>query len=156
MCFSFPSLEPNSYSFLSCIIIHRARNAEKGGWVLTSIILPNLNHSFYICTVPVPVPFLDSGFKPYTPKSAQMLQIFNTLSNTWWFYMSMGNPSGVKGLNQFPHPNKLCKWWVHSKFETHACVRQKHIDFSIKSINSISSNMTKCYSRENDDIANYK
>ena len=38
-----------------CIIIHLARNAEKGGGVLMSIILPNLNHSF----VPVPVP--DSG-----------------------------------------------------------------------------------------------
>ena len=40
-----------------CIIIHLARNAEKGGGVLISIILPNLNHSF----VPVPVPFPDSG-----------------------------------------------------------------------------------------------
>ena len=40
-----------------CIIIHLARNAEKGGGVLMSIILPNLNHSF----VPVPVPFPDSG-----------------------------------------------------------------------------------------------
>ena len=39
-----------------CIIIHLARNAEKGGGVLMSIILPNLNHSF------VPVPFPDSGF----------------------------------------------------------------------------------------------
>ena len=29
-----------------CIIIHLARNAEKGGGVLMSIILPNLNHSF--------------------------------------------------------------------------------------------------------------
>ena len=37
-----------------CIIIHLARNAEKGGGVLMSIILPNLNHSF------VPVPFPDS------------------------------------------------------------------------------------------------
>ena len=50
-----------------CIIIHLARNAEKGGGVLMSIILPNLNHSF----VPdsgsgsrfrIPVPFPDSGF----------------------------------------------------------------------------------------------
>ena len=36
-----------------CIIIHLARDAEKGGGVLMSIILPNLNHSF--------VP--DSGFR---------------------------------------------------------------------------------------------
>ena len=51
-----------------CIIIHLARNAEKGGGVLMSIILPNLNHSF----VPdsgsgsgfrIPVPFQDSGFR---------------------------------------------------------------------------------------------
>ena len=55
-----------------CIIIHLARNAEKGGGVLMSIILPNLNHSF----VPdsgsgfrIPVPFPDSGFPgfPYAP-----------------------------------------------------------------------------------------
>ena len=52
------SIEPNSYSFLSCFIIHLARNAEKGE--LMSIILPNLNHSF-ICPVPVSVP--DSGFR---------------------------------------------------------------------------------------------
>ena len=44
-----------------CIIIHLARNAEKGGGVLMSIILPNLNHSFV--PVPVPVPFPDSGFR---------------------------------------------------------------------------------------------
>ena len=49
-----------------CIIIYLARNAEKGG-VLMSIILPNLNHSFV--PVPVPVPFPDSGFPgfPYAP-----------------------------------------------------------------------------------------
>ena len=49
-----------------CIIIHLARNAEKGGGVLMSIILPNLNHSFVPVPVPVlvpvPVPFPDSGF----------------------------------------------------------------------------------------------
>ena len=44
-----------------CIIIHLARNAEKGGGVLMSIILPNLNHSFVPVPVPVPVP--DSGFR---------------------------------------------------------------------------------------------
>ena len=38
-----------------CIIIHLARNAEKGGGVLMSIILPNLNHSF--------VPDSGSGFR---------------------------------------------------------------------------------------------
>ena len=36
------------------IVIHLASNADKGGGVLMSIILPNLNHSFIS---PVPVPF---------------------------------------------------------------------------------------------------
>ena len=40
-----------------CIIIHLARNAEKGGGVLMSIILPNLNHSF------VPDSGSGSGFR---------------------------------------------------------------------------------------------
>ena len=40
------------------IIIHLARNAEKGGGVLMSVTLPNLNHSF-IFPVPVPVPVPD-------------------------------------------------------------------------------------------------
>ena len=39
------------------IIIHLARNVEKGGGVLMSMILPNLNHSFIS---PIPVP--GSGF----------------------------------------------------------------------------------------------
>ena len=44
------------------IIIHLARNAEKGGGVLMSIIVPNWKHSF-ISPLPVPVPdFPDSGF----------------------------------------------------------------------------------------------
>ena len=38
-----------------CIIIHLARNAEKGGGVLMSITVPKLKHSFII-QVPVPVP----------------------------------------------------------------------------------------------------
>ena len=37
------------------IIIHLARNAEKGGGVLMSITVPKLKHSF-IFPVPVPVP----------------------------------------------------------------------------------------------------
>ena len=44
------------------IIIHLARNAEKGGGVLMSVTLPNLNHSFIFpvpVPVPVPVPFPD-------------------------------------------------------------------------------------------------
>ena len=64
-----------------CIIIHLARNAEKGGGVLMSIILPNLNHSFVPVPVPVPVPdsgfripvpFPDSGFPgfPYAPQQS--------------------------------------------------------------------------------------
>ena len=44
------------------IIIHLARNAEKGG-VLISVTLPNLNHSF-IFPVPVPVPFPDPDPDP--------------------------------------------------------------------------------------------
>ena len=40
------------------IIIYLARNAEKGGGVLMSVTLPNLNHSF-IFLVPVPDPVLD-------------------------------------------------------------------------------------------------
>ena len=40
------------------IIIHLARNVEKGGGVLMLIILPNLKHSF-ISPVPVPVPVPD-------------------------------------------------------------------------------------------------
>ena len=40
------------------IIIHLARNAEKGGGVLMSITVPNLKHSF-IFPVPVPVPVPD-------------------------------------------------------------------------------------------------
>ena len=43
------------------IVIHPARNAEKGGGVLMSIILPNLKHSF-ISLIPVPDPDPDSGF----------------------------------------------------------------------------------------------
>ena len=44
------------------IIIHLARNVEKGGGVLMRITLPNLKHSF-ICPVPVPVP--DSRFPDF-------------------------------------------------------------------------------------------
>ena len=40
------------------IIIHLARNAEKGGGVLMPVTLPNLNHSF-IFPVPFPVPVPD-------------------------------------------------------------------------------------------------
>ena len=40
------------------IVIHLARNADKRGGVLMSIILPNLNHSFIS---PVPVPDSGSG-----------------------------------------------------------------------------------------------
>ena len=44
------------------MIIYLARNTEKGGGVLMSIILPNLKHLF-ICPIPIPVPFpvVDSG-----------------------------------------------------------------------------------------------
>ena len=43
------------------VIIHLARNAEKGGGVLMSLILPNLKHSF-ISPILVPVPDPDSRF----------------------------------------------------------------------------------------------
>ena len=60
-----------------CIIIHLARNAEKGGGVLMSIIFPNLNHSFVPVPVPVPVP--DSGFPgfPYARKYLFTVQGFH-------------------------------------------------------------------------------
>ena len=66
------------------IVIHLARNADKGGGVLMSIILPNLNHSF-ISPVPVPVPVPDSGSGsgsrfpdfPYAPRN----QPFNHETN---------------------------------------------------------------------------
>ena len=46
------------------IIIHLARNAEKGGGVLMPATLPNLNHSFIFPVpfpdpIPVPVPVPD-------------------------------------------------------------------------------------------------
>ena len=44
------------------IIIHLARNAEKGGGVLMAVTLSNLNHSFIFPVpdpVPVPVPIPD-------------------------------------------------------------------------------------------------
>ena len=44
------------------IIIHLARNVEKGGGVLMRITLPNLKHSF-IYPVPDPFPFPDSRFQ---------------------------------------------------------------------------------------------
>ena len=49
------------------IIIHLARNAEKGGGVLMSITVPNLEHSFIFpvlvpVLVPVPVPVPDPDF----------------------------------------------------------------------------------------------
>ncbi len=43
-------------------MIHLARNAEKGGGVLMSIILPKLKHSF-ICPIPLPVPVPDFRFR---------------------------------------------------------------------------------------------
>ena len=52
------------------IVIHLARNAEKGGGVLMLIILPNLKHSF-ISPIPVPVP--DPDFRVFhTPVMNQL------------------------------------------------------------------------------------
>ena len=50
------------------IIIHLARNAEKGGGVLMSITVPKLKHSFIFQVPvpdpdPVPVPVPESGFR---------------------------------------------------------------------------------------------
>ena len=58
-----------------CIIIHLARNAEKGGGVLMSITVPK--HSF-IFQVPVPVP--DSGFPcfPYAPSLLLLVPLAET------------------------------------------------------------------------------
>ena len=47
------------------IVIHLARSADKGGGVLMSIILPNLNHSF-ISPVPVPDPDFRIFHTPHT------------------------------------------------------------------------------------------
>ena len=57
MCFI---IKASSQTQSPRITIHLARNAEKGGGVLMSIILPNLKHSFIS---PVPIP--DSGFPDF-------------------------------------------------------------------------------------------
>ena len=55
-----------------CIIIHLARNAEKGGGVLMSITVPKLKHSFII-QVPVPVPDPDP-----VPDPVLVFRVFHT------------------------------------------------------------------------------
>ena len=50
------------------IIIHLARNAEKGGGVLMSMTVPKLKHSF-IFPVPVPVPDPDPVFLKMTSET---------------------------------------------------------------------------------------
>ena len=64
------------------IIIHLARNVEKGGGVLMRITLPNLKHSF-ICPVPVPVPVPDPVPDPvsdflvfHTPENVEVNPIY--------------------------------------------------------------------------------
>ena len=50
---------------LENFLYYKARNADKGGGVLMSIILPNLNHSLISpvpVLVPVPVPVPDRDF----------------------------------------------------------------------------------------------
>ena len=61
------------------IIIHLARNAEKGGGVLMSITVPKLKHSFiFQVPVPVPVPVPDPVFQVFhTP--VQSLGVFERL-----------------------------------------------------------------------------
>ena len=63
------------------IVIHLARNADKGGGVLMSIILPNLNHSF-ISPVPVPVP--DPDFRIFFTPDGWRDQhfVYNSKVNT--------------------------------------------------------------------------
>ena len=56
------------------IIIHLARNAEKGGGILMSVTLPNLNHSFIF---PVPVPFPDPVLVP-DPDPVPDFRVFHT------------------------------------------------------------------------------
>ena len=56
------------------IIIHLARNAEKGGGVLMSITVPKLKHSFiFQVPVPVPVPVPDPD-----PDPVPVFRVFHT------------------------------------------------------------------------------
>ena len=76
------------------IIIHLARNAEKGGGVLMSITLSNLKHSF-MCPVPdvVPDPVPDSGSRfppaPYTQSKPDISSISSFL--LLWRSINAGN-----------------------------------------------------------------
>ena len=63
------------------ITIHLARNAEKGGGVLMSIILPNLKRSF-ISPIPVPVPVPDPDPDSKFPGFPYALILDNQLDNT--------------------------------------------------------------------------
>ena len=68
------------------IIIHLARNVEKGGGVLMRITLPNLKHSF-IC----PVPVLDSGFRILD------FRVFHTpIHGAGVFFVSVTTTSAVR------------------------------------------------------------
>ena len=65
------------------IVIHFARNAAKGGGVLMSIILPNLNHSFISpFPVPVPVPVPDPDFQVFhTPVHTLLADCVDSSTN---------------------------------------------------------------------------
>ena len=64
------------------IIIHLARNAEKGGGVLMSITVPKLKHSFiFQVPVPVPVPVPDPDPDPdpvLVPDPVPVFWVFHT------------------------------------------------------------------------------
>ena len=82
------------------IVIHLARNADKGGGVLMSIILPNLNHSFISpVPVPFPVPVPDSGsgsgsgFPGFPYTRPDPLRLRSLQNSTWRAAISTIAPS---------------------------------------------------------------
>ena len=66
------------------------RNAEKGGGVLMSIILPHLKYSF-ISPVPVPVPDSGSGFRFRIPVPDSGSRPFNCTNGTSYFRRDVFN-----------------------------------------------------------------
>jgi len=122
--FSFPSLEPNSYSVLSCIIIHVARNAEKRGVVLKSIILPNLNHSC-ICPVPDSVSGLRISAYPYASKDADSRKtLINAFHGQWTLRFTDSLVSGqlyLRALFSIP----LCTCQSNSVFKHSRILSEK-------------------------------
>ena len=89
-----------------CIIIHLARNAEKGGGVLMSIILPNLNHSFVPVPVPVPFPDFRVFHTPYNVRPEYENNKLRISKDKGANFEEILFPSGVydyEDLNDFIH-----------------------------------------------------